>query len=42
MADTNVPALKLYETAGFVPDGLTQPMPNDDTVTEVRMVRRLA
>ena len=41
VADTNTPAVRLYERTGFVRDGRTQPMPNDETVTEVRMVRGL-
>lgn len=39
---TNAPALRLYERAGFVPTGETQPLPSDPRLVELRMTRRVA
>ncbi len=41
VAETNLPALRLYEKTGFVQDGMTQPMPGQETIIEVHMTRRL-
>lgn len=38
---TNVPAIALYERAGFVRTGRTQPLPHTPTITEIEMERVL-
>ncbi|EWT03537.1 GCN5 family acetyltransferase [Intrasporangium oryzae NRRL B-24470] len=41
VADTNAPAIALYERCGFVRTGTTHPHPRNDAVHEVEMVARL-
>lgn len=37
VADWNDAARRLYESLGFEPTGVTQPLPHDPTVTELEM-----
>ena len=41
VAETNEPAVALYRRCGYELDGGSQPMPNDPTVIEQSMTRRL-
>ena len=40
VAETNVPAVELYESMGFEETGDRQPMPSDPGIVERRLVRR--
>jgi GNAT superfamily N-acetyltransferase len=37
VVESNTPAVRLYESAGFVPTGETQPLPSRPELTDVRM-----
>lgn len=37
VVETNVPAVRLYEKAGFVPTGEAQPLPSNPELTDTRM-----